>query len=99
MNLVNQMLVNVNTRDYALSVMALEKNDRTYSVVDEINDICLENNSNFLDCILNRKCHRIESFFPSESDEQLELKYCIENWSNPDLRAKFRSILESAIPR
>ena len=99
LNLVNQLMVNPNTRDYALSVMVLDRNDRAYSVINEINEICLENGINFLDCLLNKENHRIKFSFSAESEEQVELRYCIENSHNPDLRAKFKSILESAIPR
>ena len=58
LNLVNQILMNFNTRDYALSIMSLDKPDRSFSVVDEIYETCLVNHVNFYDCIFNKNAQR-----------------------------------------
>ncbi len=99
LNLINQILMNGNTRDYALFVMSLDKQDRSFSVVDEIYEICLANDVNFFDCIFNRKAQRVSVVFNPLSEEQLELRDCINEWCDAICRMRFTEILESAIQR
>ena len=99
LNLVNQILMNSNTRDYALSVLSLTKHDRSFSIIDEIYDICLVNNVNFYDCMFNKKAQRISVTFPPLSEEQLEMRNCILEWYDVVCRMRFVELLESAIKR
>jgi len=99
LNLINQTLMNHNTRDYILSMLSLEKHDRSFSIVDEIYEICLVNNVNIYDCIFNKKSKRISLSFPPLSEEQLELRDCILEWYDVLCRRRFVEILESAIQR
>jgi len=97
LSLLNELVVNANTRQYVLHVLTLNENDRSFSFITEINNTCINYNIDILDCIVNRKSIKINNL--DLTDDVLQLRDCIDNWHIYEYRKRFKEILESSIIR
>ena len=55
LSLLNELVVNANTRQYVLHVLILSEKDRSFSFITEINNTCIDYNIDIPDYIVNRK--------------------------------------------
>ena len=97
LNLLTQLMKNDQTSNYLLHTLA--SNDRQYSIIPGILEICLKENLNVVDMLLNvQKSFKVSNVGSGPLDKidpvvMDKLKFLIANWSLYECRSEIRDII------
>lgn len=100
-DLIYQLSQNKDTSKYVIHLMFVPNSDRSFSIINNLLETCLNHDKDFLSCIFNRSARSILNPGPAtNSSMDLDVIHdCVLNWHLYDRRLLFKETLEAEIER
>lgn len=96
-NFMQLLMKNETTSKYLISLLSSSFSDRSFSILQDILDLCLNENISIYNLLLNRKFSKLSHSPNLDDDKRKWFQEILSNWHLYDNRVKLRETLEAKI--